>query len=100
MHCSSNIHEILSSSQENNITFHFAIERISVTPNDDLSVSYGVHEYEYGNTNLVDQESSGVSISYTMGSISSSGALNETDNVGGESATQEDGYYVSMGFSF
>ena len=39
MHCSSNIHEILSSSQENNITFHFAIERISVTPNDDLSVS-------------------------------------------------------------
>ena len=73
---------------------------ISYAVNDDLSVSYGVHEYEYGNTSLVDQESSGVSISYTMGSISISGALNETDNVGGESATQEDGYYVSMGFSF
>ena len=73
---------------------------ISYAVNDDLSVSYGVHEYEYGDTSAVDQESSGVSISYTMGSISISGAMNETDNVGGESATQEDGYYVTMGFSF
>ena len=72
----------------------------SYAVSDDLSVSYSVHEFEYGNTSLVDQESSGVSISYTMGSISVSGALNQTDNVAGESATDEEGYYITMAFTF
>lgn len=72
----------------------------SYAVNDDLSISYSVHEFEYGNTSLVDQESSGVSASYTMGSISVSAALNQTDNVGGESATDEEGYYATIAFTF
>tara|TARA_Y100000590_G_scaffold465230_1_gene636938 strand:+ start:949 stop:1926 length:978 start_codon:yes stop_codon:yes gene_type:complete len=67
---------------------------------DDLSVSYSVHEFEYGNTSLTDQESSGISASYTMGSISVSGAMNQTDNVAGESGADEEGYYVTMAFTF
>jgi len=72
----------------------------SYAVSDDLSISYSVHEFEYGNTSLVDQESSGVSASYTMGSISLSAALNQTDNVAGESATDEEGYYITMAFTF
>ena len=72
----------------------------SYAVSDDLSISYSVHEFEYGNTSLVDQESTGISASYTMGSISLSAALNTTDNVGGESATDEEGYYITMAFTF
>ena len=72
----------------------------SYAVNENLSVSYGVHEFEYGNTSLTDQESTGVSISYTMGSIGLSAALNQTDNVAGESGTDEEGYYVYMSFAF
>ena len=72
----------------------------SYAVNDELSISYSVHEFEYGNTSLVDQESSGVSASYTMGSITVGAALNSTDNVAGESAADEEGYYVSLAFAF
>jgi len=72
----------------------------SYAVNDDLSISYSVHEFEYGNTSLVDQESQGVSASYTMGSISVSAAMNQTDNVGGETSTDEEGYYATIAFTF
>ncbi len=72
----------------------------SYAVNDELSISYSVHEFEYGNTSLVDQESSGVSASYTMGSITLGAALNSTDNVAGESAADEEGYYISLAFAF
>ena len=72
----------------------------SYAVSDDLSISYSVHEFEYGNTSLVDQESTGISASYTMGSISLSAALNTTDNVAGESASDEEGYYITMAFTF
>ena len=72
----------------------------SYAVNDDLSISYSVHEFEYGNTALVDQESSGISASYTMGSISMTAAFNQTDNVAGETGADEEGYYISMAFAF
>ena len=72
----------------------------SYAVSDDLSVSYGVHEYEYGNTSLVDQESSGFSVSYTMGSMTFGGAINSTDNVAGNSGHDEEGYEVSVSFAF
>tara|TARA_B100000686_G_C16677835_1_gene910176 strand:+ start:390 stop:1367 length:978 start_codon:yes stop_codon:yes gene_type:complete len=72
----------------------------SYAVSDDLSVSYSAHEFEYGNTSLQDQESTGFSASYTMGSISISGAMSQTDNVAGESGSDEEGYYVSMAFTF
>jgi len=72
----------------------------SYAVSDDLSVSYGVHEYEYGNTSLVDQESSGFSVSYTMGSMTFGGAINSTDNVAGNSGNDEEGYEVSVSFAF
>ena len=72
----------------------------SYAVNDDLSISYSIHEFEYGNTSLSDQESSGFSASYTMGSISVGAAFNQTDNVAGESGADEEGYYISMSFAF
>ena len=59
-----------------------------------------MHEFEYGNTSLSDQESSGFSASYTMGSISITAALNQTDNVAGESGADEEGYNVNFAFAF
>ena len=72
----------------------------SYAVSDDLSVSYSMHEFEYGNTSLSDQESSGFSASYTMGSISITAALNQTDNVAGESGADEEGYNVNFAFAF
>ena len=51
-------------------------------------------------TSLVDQESSGFSVSYTMGSMTFGGAINSTDNVAGNSGNDEEGYEVSVSFAF
>jgi hypothetical protein len=72
----------------------------SYAVSDDLSVSYGVHEYEYGNTSLVDQESSGFSVSYTMGSMTIAAAANNSDNVGGTSGTDDTHKEMSIAFAF
>jgi outer membrane protein OmpU len=54
----------------------------SFAVNEDLSVSWGMStvEFEGGTT---DQEDSGFSVSYTMGSMSLTAAANSSDNVGG-----------------
>jgi len=75
---------------------------ISYQVNDDFSVSYGTHELDLGSATAAgtDQESSGWSASYTMGGMSISGHMHETDNVGGVAATDLKSYELELSFAF
>ena len=72
---------------------------VSYAVSDDLSVSYGQHTYNDGNL-TPDQESSGFSASYTMGGTTISAAFNETENVRGIAANDEDSYEIALSFAF
>ena len=56
---------------------------LSYQINDDLAISYGMSTVEFEDASLVDQEDSGFSISYTMGSMKIAGNMNDvSDNDG------------------
>jgi len=57
--------------------------------NDDLAISYGMSTVEFEGSTTVDEEDSGFSISYTMGSMSLVGSWLESDNVGGTAASDD-----------
>ena len=71
----------------------------SFAVNEDLSVSWGMStvEFEGGST---DQEDSGFSASYTMGSMSLTAAFNSSDNVGGSSGTDDEHKEIGLAFAF
>jgi len=74
---------------------------ISYAVTDDLSISYGTAEVDLGSS-TTDQESKGFSASYTMGGVSISVAMNETDNIGGQTGAAYDveGYDLNVAFAF
>ena len=72
---------------------------ISYAINDDFSVSYNEHTVDVGSTS-VDQESEGISASYTMGGITIAGHSNEMKAVGGASGTNDEGYEINVSFAF
>ena len=74
---------------------------ISYAVTDDLSISYGTAEVDLGSS-TTDQESKGFSASYTMGGVSISVAMNETENAGGQTTTAYDleGYDLNVAFAF
>ena len=72
---------------------------IGVAVNEDLSISLGRTEVDLGAGNN-DEESTGVSVSYTMGSMSITAISNSQDNTGG-SASADDAYKeLSVAFAF
>jgi len=73
---------------------------ISYQVTDDLAISYGENTVDFESTSKVDQEASGVSISYTMGSMSLSGGMNTVDNIGGTTTADKEGYEFALGFAF
>ena len=66
--------------------------------NDDLSVGIGSHTIEYNSGD--DQESTGFSASYTMGSLTIAGAYNSVDNIANTSTDDRSAYELSFGFAF
>ncbi len=72
---------------------------VSYAVNDDLSVSYGQHSLDLGSSSS-DQESSGFSASYTMGGTTIKAAFNETDNIRGVAANDEESYEIALSFAF
>ena len=74
---------------------------ISYAVSDDMSISYGTAEVNLGSS-TTDQESKGFSASYTMGGVSISLAMNETDNIAGQTGTAFDveGYDLNVAFAF
>jgi outer membrane protein OmpU len=72
---------------------------VSYAVSDDLSISYGQHDYE-GGTDTDIQESSGFSASYTMGGTSIKAAFNETDNIRNVATDDEDSFEIALSFAF
>ena len=73
---------------------------ISLAVNENMSVSYGVSTVDFETATLSDEESSGVSASYTMGGITIAAVFNATDTVAGISGTDKEFKEVSVAFAF
>ena len=75
---------------------------ITYAVNDDFSIGYSHHETEFdsGATNNTDQESSGISASYTMGGMTLAGAMNEVDSMDGVATGDYEGYEFNLKFAF
>ena len=73
---------------------------VTYAVNDDFSIGYSYHELETGTAGDEDQESTGISASYTMGGMTLGGAMNEVNNMGGTEATDREGYEFSLSFAF
>jgi len=72
----------------------------SFAVNEDLSVSWGMSTVEFEDGSKTDQEDSGFSVSYTMGSMSLTAAANSSDNVGGASGTDDTHKEIGLAFAF
>jgi len=73
---------------------------ISMAVNENLSLSYGISTVDFNSASLKDEESSGLSASYTMGSMKVGAVPNKTDNVAGTSGTNYTFTEVSVSFAF
>ena len=73
---------------------------VSYAISDDMSVSYNISDIEYENATLSDQEATGVSVSYTMGSLSLKANHNTVDNIAGAATDDRSGYALTLGFTF
>ena len=73
---------------------------VTYAVNDDFSIGYSYHELETESTTDQDQESTGISASYTMGGMTLAGASNEVDNIAGTSTRYHEGYEFTLSFAF
>ena len=88
-------HDTASSSQES------VAYGVTYAVNDDMSIGYSYHELEFDSgASLSDQESTGISASYTMGGMTLAGAMNEVDNMDGTPTNDFEGYEFNLKFAF
>jgi outer membrane protein OmpU len=73
---------------------------ISLAVNENLSVSYGMSTVDFETASLSDEESSGISASYTMGGMTIAGVFNAMDSVDGVSGTDRTRKEISVAFAF
>ena len=73
---------------------------ISLAINENMSISYGVSTVDFETASLSDEESSGVSASYTVGGITIGAVFNSTDTVAGTAGTDKEFKEVSVAFAF
>ncbi len=73
---------------------------VSLAINENMSISYGVSTVDFETASKNDEESSGVSASYTVGGITIAGVFNSTDTVGGTAGTDKEFKEVSVAFAF
>ena len=73
---------------------------VSFAINENLSVSYGISNVKYEASSKSDEESSGFSASYTMGSMTLGAVANKTDSVTGTAGTDYSFTEVSLAFAF
>jgi len=73
---------------------------VSYAVNDDLSLSFNRHDLETDVATESDQESTGISASWTSGGMTLAGSMNETDNIAGTATRDSEGYEVTLSFAF
>jgi outer membrane protein OmpU len=72
---------------------------ISFAMNDSMTISVGRQEVDMG-AGKVDEESTGIAASYTMGSMTVAAHTNKTDDVGGSAGSEDSVTEVSVAFAF
>ena len=72
----------------------------SIAVNENMSISYGISTVDFETAGLSDEESSGISASYTMGGVTIAAVFNSTDAVAGASATDKEFKEISVAFAF
>ena len=87
-------------SETANADTDFTAIGLSYAVSDEMSVSYNMSTIEYENTTLSDQEATGVSVSYVMGSMTLTANANSVDNIAGSTADNRSGYGMSLAFAF
>jgi outer membrane protein OmpU len=73
---------------------------LSYAVTDELSVSYGMSQFEYENTTLEDQDANAISASYTNGSVTVSATHTKVENIAGTATNDRSGYEVNFKFAF
>ena len=79
---------------------------ISYAVSEDVSVSYGQSKIKYETAGTEDQDATGISASYTMGSMTVAGVVNSIDNQGsaatgaGNTTTNNDTFEINLSFAF
>jgi outer membrane protein OmpU len=73
---------------------------ISLAINENMSVSFGQSTVEFETAGMSDEESSGVSASYTMGGMTFAAVMNQTDSVAGTAGTDKEFKEISVAFAF
>ena len=94
------IHASESDSETADADLDFTALGLSYAVSEDMSVSLNTSTIEYEDSTLSDQEATGVSVSYTMGSMTLSGNMNQVDNIAGTSTDDRSGYSFTLGFAF
>ena len=94
--------ESTTSNTDVGVTEAFESDALGITfaVNDNMSIGYGVFEADYEDTTKVDQESTAITASYTMGSITIGGLIGEDENIAGVSTNDNDKYEASISFAF
>ena len=72
----------------------------SFAVNENVSISYGMSNVEFEAAAKVDQEDSGLAVSYTMGSMTVAAFQNKSDNVGGSTGVEDTITEISVAFAF
>jgi len=75
---------------------------IAFNVNDNLSVSYGEREIEYGKASAthVTEDGEGIAIAYTMGSMKIAGNRNEVSNNAGTEGSNDQNTEIAVSFAF
>ena len=73
---------------------------ITYAVNDDMAVGFHTHTLETVLTTDTDQETHGISFSYTMGGMTLAGAMNEVDAIAGTATRDHEGYEFGLSFAF
>ncbi len=89
-----------SDSETANADKDFTAIGLSYAVSDEMSVSYNMSTIEYEDSTKSDQEATGVSVSYVMGSMTLTANANSVDNIAGTAADNRSGYGMSLAFAF
>jgi len=78
----------------------FTAMGISYAVSEEMSVSINSSTIDYEDSSLSDQDSTGLSVSYVMGSMTLKAAHNTVDNIAGSSDADRSAYDLSLAFAF
>ena len=89
-----------SDSEATDADLDFTAMGISYAVSEELSVSINSSTIDYENSTLSDQDATGISVSYVMGSMTIKAARNDVDNIAGAASTNRSAYDLSLAFAF